>query len=291
MAHVITSTADAVRLSDLLVESRKIVSASTCGSRRTISRPASCGCTVWPIRRCALVERNIEEGRASGHALTFCSVLGQGACPISFPGRRSRCRGTLLRLLLEHTERHPIRLWNLWARAFQGHGDGKARRRRRRTGGAAQANSKLPARPGSCRASCFRSANSRRVLARPAKSSRGLRPSTRRWRAARPGTNSWYVAGAAAHQGRIAAAGQASIAQFRPPSMLLAKRLRLAKHQGALFWELRSAVSLARLRIGQDRKAEASQILAPVWALCEGPSDCRLREARALLDGLAGDQG
>src|SRR5262249_13923600 len=31
-----------------------------------------------------LAARNIEEGRANGHALTFCSVLGQSACPITF---------------------------------------------------------------------------------------------------------------------------------------------------------------------------------------------------------------
>src|SRR5262249_7687706 len=31
-----------------------------------------------------LAMSNIEEGRANGHALTFCSVLGQSACPIAF---------------------------------------------------------------------------------------------------------------------------------------------------------------------------------------------------------------
>jgi hypothetical protein len=31
-----------------------------------------------------VVEHNVEEGRAIGQALTFCSVLGQGACPIAF---------------------------------------------------------------------------------------------------------------------------------------------------------------------------------------------------------------
>ena len=31
-----------------------------------------------------VVEHNIEEGNAIGQALSFCSVLGQGACPIAF---------------------------------------------------------------------------------------------------------------------------------------------------------------------------------------------------------------
>ena len=67
-----------------------------------------------------VVERNIEEGRASGHALTFCSVLGQGACPLTFLAGDLDAAERYCTMLVEHTERHPIRLWNLWARAFRG---------------------------------------------------------------------------------------------------------------------------------------------------------------------------
>ncbi|HTF00207.1 MAG TPA: winged helix-turn-helix domain-containing protein, partial [Bradyrhizobium sp.] len=66
------------------------------------------------------VERNIEEGRASGHALTFCSVLGQAACPIAFLAGDLDAAERYCAALLDHTERHPIRLWNLWARCFKG---------------------------------------------------------------------------------------------------------------------------------------------------------------------------
>jgi predicted ATPase len=63
--------------------------------------------------------------------------------------------------------------------------------------------------------------------------------------------------------------------------------LKLAGRQGALFWELRNALSLARLRIGQDRKTDARRILAPVYgAFAEGRPIADVREARALLDGL-----
>ena len=43
--------------------------------------------------------------------------------------------------------------------------------------------------------------------------------------------------------------------------------IELAKQQGARFWELRSTMSLARLRIGQNRNAEARQFLMPVFGL------------------------
>ena len=39
----------------------------------------------------------------------------------------------------------------------------------------------------------------------------------------------------------------------------------LAREQGSLFWELRIAVSLARLRVGQGRGDEARNILEPVY--------------------------
>ncbi len=39
---------------------------------------------------------------------------------------------------------------------------------------------------------------------------------------------------------------------------------RMAREQDALFWELRLALSLARLRVAQNRHRDAREILAPV---------------------------
>src|SRR6185436_14808148 len=66
-----------------------------------------------------LVAHNIEEGRATGHALTLCSVLGQGACPVAFLSGDLVTAAHYGAMLLDHTERHPMRLWQLWARCFQ----------------------------------------------------------------------------------------------------------------------------------------------------------------------------
>jgi predicted ATPase len=46
---------------------------------------------------------------------------------------------------------------------------------------------------------------------------------------------------------------------------LYRKALRIAREQEAKLWELRAAVSLARLRCDQGRPAEACEILAPVY--------------------------
>src|SRR5262249_23375809 len=65
-----------------------------------------------------VVGRNIEEGHALGHALTFCSVLGQSACPITYLAGDFAAAARYGAMLREHTERHPVRLWQVWAGCF-----------------------------------------------------------------------------------------------------------------------------------------------------------------------------
>jgi predicted ATPase len=60
-----------------------------------------------------------------------------------------------------------------------------------------------------------------------------------------------------------------------------------ARERAAKLWELRAATSLARLWREQGRRAEASDLLAPIYAwFTEGPATADLREAKALLDEL-----
>jgi predicted ATPase len=68
---------------------------------------------------------------------------------------------------------------------------------------------------------------------------------------------------------------------------LYRKALSIAEEQGAKLWELRAAVSLARLRRDQGRRAEARDLLAPVYEwFTEGFDTPDLKEAKALLDEL-----
>jgi predicted ATPase/DNA-binding winged helix-turn-helix (wHTH) protein len=60
-----------------------------------------------------------------------------------------------------------------------------------------------------------------------------------------------------------------------------------AREQGALFWELRVALSVARLRVSQGRHHEARAPLASVYdRFTEGFATADLQAARTLLDGL-----
>jgi predicted ATPase/DNA-binding winged helix-turn-helix (wHTH) protein len=62
----------------------------------------------------------------------------------------------------------------------------------------------------------------------------------------------------------------------------------MGREQGALFWELRVALSLARLLRGQGRSADAVGILQPVYnRFTEGFATADLQQAKNLLEQLA----
>jgi predicted ATPase len=66
------------------------------------------------------------------------------------------------------------------------------------------------------------------------------------------------------------------------------RALDRARRQGALSWELRAAMSLARLWRDQARSKEEHALLAQVYArFTEGFSTADLKEAKTLLEELA----
>jgi predicted ATPase len=69
---------------------------------------------------------------------------------------------------------------------------------------------------------------------------------------------------------------------------LYREALSIAQEQGAKLWELRVAVSLSRLWRDQGKRADAYDLLAPIYGwFTEGFDTPVLEEAKALLDELA----
>jgi predicted ATPase len=77
-----------------------------------------------------------------------------------------------------------------------------------------------------------------------------------------------------------------------PDSAKLATDLHMrtldwARRQGALSWELRAAMSLARLLHGQGRRADGLALLQPVYdRFTEGFDTADLKAAKTLLDAV-----
>src|SRR5262249_61809717 len=68
---------------------------------------------------------------------------------------------------------------------------------------------------------------------------------------------------------------------------LYRKALSIAQEQDAKLWELRAAASPARFWREQGKRAEARDLLAPIYGwFTEGFDTSGLKEARALLEDL-----
>jgi predicted ATPase/DNA-binding winged helix-turn-helix (wHTH) protein len=198
-----------------------------------------------------LVELNIEEGNAIGQALSFCSVLGQGACPIALWTGNLDAAERYGALLLDHTERHPIRLWNIWAQCLLGlviakRGDFDAGLRAARSGldqaGTAKFLPRFLPILGEFSA----------LLGRAGGIGLGLETVDEALARCQARDERWYLAELLRIKGELLlqqgapGAGAAAEDHFR-------QALDVANQQGALSWELRAAASLARhLRPNHD---------------------------------------
>jgi len=93
----------------------------------------------------------------------------------------------------------------------------------------------------------------------------------------------WFAAELNRHKGQLLLRQ----GHFKGAEELYYKALGIAQEQEAKLWELRAAVSLARLRRDQRRHVEARDLLAPVYNWFTEDFDTPdLKEAKALLDEL-----
>jgi predicted ATPase/DNA-binding winged helix-turn-helix (wHTH) protein len=233
-----------------------------------------------------VVARNIEEGRAIGHALSFCSVLGQGACPIAFLAGDLEVAARYGAMLLDHTERHPMRLWQLWARCFNGmvmakRGDITAGLDVLRGELEQAGDAKLLPRflmPLGELAAC---------LGEAGEVAQGLAIVDDALTRCKTRDEGWYLAELLRIKGELILEGGGSEAVAKAEEEFLSA-LDLARRQGALSWELRAATSLARLLGDQGRFADAAALLQPVYdRFTEGFATADLKAAKALLDDLS----
>lgn len=230
-----------------------------------------------------LAADNIEEGRANGHALTFCSVLGQSACLLAFFAGDYDAAQRYGTELLVHAERHSIRLWALWARAFNAmiivkRGDVETgmsllREELNRAGDARFLPRFLPL-LGELSA-CFGEAG---------QADRGLAGIEDILKRCNDRQERWYL------PELIRIKGELLLKDAQNPSAAEAcfrEAMEIASQQGARFWELRCAISFARFEMAQGRNAKAAEVLEDVCRpLTEGAGIADIRDARGLIEQL-----
>jgi tetratricopeptide (TPR) repeat protein len=99
----------------------------------------------------------------------------------------------------------------------------------------------------------------------------------------------WWAAEAQRQKGEVLLMALSSNGEQAEQCFLAA--LECARQQGARIWELRAALSLARLWRDQGRWVEASEILAPIYGwFSEGVGLPDLRKARSLLNEICGSR-
>jgi predicted ATPase len=93
----------------------------------------------------------------------------------------------------------------------------------------------------------------------------------------------WFAAELNRHKGQLLLQQRHS----EEAEELYRKALSIAREQEAKLWELRAAVSLARLRRDQGRSDEARDLLEPIYGwFTEGFDTADLKEAKALIEEL-----
>jgi predicted ATPase/DNA-binding winged helix-turn-helix (wHTH) protein len=233
-----------------------------------------------------VVAHNIEEGNVIGQALSFCSVLGQGACPIAFWAGDFDTAERYGAMLLDHTERHPIRLWHIWARCFNGlvtarRGDIDAGLRALRGGleqaGEARFLPRFLLLLGEL-AAC---------LGQAGEIALGLETVDEALARCEVREEAWYIPELLRIRGELILL-QGPQDAFGAAEQHFRRALDWAHGQGALSWELRAATNLARLWRNRGATAEARNLLRSVYdCFNEGFATADLKSAKGLLEQLS----
>jgi predicted ATPase len=187
-------------------------------------------------------------------------------------------------MLLDHTERHPVRLWNLWARCFNAvvgikRGDlgalGVLRAELDETGDARfLPRFLLPL------------AELATALGEAGEVAQGLATVDETLAHCRARSEGWYIPELLRIRGELLLR-QAAERSSDEAADCFRDALKAAGEQGMLFWGLRAALSFARLLVGQDRREDARGVLQPVYdRITEGSGTPDMRAAKRLLDSL-----
>lgn len=230
---------------------------------------------------------NVEEAQAFDHTLTLCNSLAKGACLLSLMANDLPGAQHYTDLLLSRSARDGLPIWHHWGKCFRGillikQGDVAAGLDLLRTTLAV-----LPENRFSLRHTW--------VFAQYAEGLRlagsvdeGLGLIDKALGMCERDEELWCIAEVLRIKGELLLArGDAAVDHAAETHFQ--QSLDWARRQGALSWELRTALSLARRYQGSGRRRDARNLLAPIYGrFTEGFETADLRGAKALIDELSG---
>ena len=235
----------------------------------------------FPDQAMRAAQSNIEEARATNHAVSLCSALAWAACPIALLVGDLAVAEHYVGILLDHSIRHALAHWGAYGRCHQGalvikRGDVVTGLRLLRAGMDELGEAESPI----LRLIAFLMAE---ALGRAGQIADGLAAVEEALAWTEQTEERWLMAELLRIKGELLllqgapAAAAAAEDHFR-------QALDWACRQGALSWELRSATSLARLLRHRDRVEEARDLLSLVYGrFTEGFGTADLQTARRFL--------
>jgi predicted ATPase len=239
------------------------------------------GFADWAMRIAASA---VEDALAIDHPISVLFALFHGTLVALLAGDLPAAKSSV-GMLLDLSVKHGVDVWNVVGRCFKGvllisHDDVVA--------GLQELRPALASFPGTASNSNYVlfHAECARALGHAGEVAKGLLMIEGALAPCERNEEGWYVAELMRVKGELLlqdSGDQSAVTADR----YFNRAIEVARRQGALMWELRSATSLARLKAKQGRGDEARQILGPVYdRFTEGFETTDLRAARALLESL-----
>jgi predicted ATPase len=231
------------------------------------------------------VQRTIERARASDHAISLCYTLARAACPVALWVGDLAAAQRYVSMLLDHSAKLAMAVWQAEGRCFEGmllikRGKDDTGMQLLRT-----ALDELRETGSVLRDSAFLCALAE-GLAGTGKVAEGLAAVDGALARSESNEERWCIAEL------LRIKGELLLLESAPEAAAAAEdhfrqALDWARRQAALSWELRAAISLARLWRDQGRIKEAGELLAPVYdRFIEGFETADLKAAKALIGDL-----
>jgi predicted ATPase len=227
----------------------------------------------------------VEEAKAVGHAMSLALTLAQAACPVALLSGHLATAERFINLLLRHTVEHALDLWHAWGMCF---GAMLLIARGSVEEGLKTLHSVLGELPQGAFFLHYAGihATLAEALGKVGAITMGHAAIDDALMRSERDEEFWYMAEFIRIKGELLRL-EGTPRAMREAEEQFRRSLDYARQQEALSWELRTSMSLARLRHAQGQIIEARDALAPVYdRFKEGFETEDLKAAKSLIATL-----